>query len=414
MKYKAICLGLGMALGSSSLPINAAEKAIWYFPNASQEVRQGFIRIVNESNKAGTVTLLGIDETGNTSESVTFSIAAKETISLNSNDLQNGNAQKGLSAGIGEGTGDWRLVAKSDLNIALYGYMRTADGFLTSIHDIVTHEGSVFEVPMFNPASNTNQVSLLRLSNIESTDVTVDITAIDDAGTTKGPISVAINAGHTLELSAQDLEKGNGAKGLNQGLGDGTGKWRLSVSSSANIRLVSLLSDPKGYLTNLSSKSNAKAKFTIQSDNFENGDLIPKAQACPEMGGSNISPHLSWNNAPFGTAGFALVMDDEISPCGIGSQACQHWNVMNVPAGTLELTAGMSFANTGMVENPDKYYGPCPPNNHSYSITVYALDKNMPTLATSDLGTYGLNRAEFEAQYSNYILGRATLTGQYR
>lgn len=36
------------------------------------------------------------------------------------------------------------------------------------------------------------------------------------------------------------------------GLGNGTGKWVLTVTASAPVKVMSLLRDPKGYLTNLS------------------------------------------------------------------------------------------------------------------------------------------------------------------
>ena len=51
-------------------------------------------------------------------------------------------------------------------------------------------------------------------------------------------------------MTAQNLEQGDARfSGL---LGDGTGKWRLEVSSDQPIQIMSLLRSPTGNITNLS------------------------------------------------------------------------------------------------------------------------------------------------------------------
>src|SRR3546814_7676638 len=59
----------------------------------------------------------------------------------------------------------------------------------------------------------------------------------------------------SIELSSVDLESGNAALGLSGKLGDGAGKWQLTVSATARITVQSLLFDPLGKLTNLSTVS---------------------------------------------------------------------------------------------------------------------------------------------------------------
>ena len=54
-------------------------------------------------------------------------------------------------------------------------------------------------------------------------------------------------------LTASELESGESPHTqLTGGLGDGTGKWRLSVSADRPIQVMSLLQLPTGHLTNLS------------------------------------------------------------------------------------------------------------------------------------------------------------------
>ena len=57
-------------------------------------------------------------------------------------------------------------------------------------------------------------------------------------------------------LGAVDLESGQG-EGLTGALGDGNGRWRLLVTSERPIEVMSLLSSPVGYLSNLSTAPGA-------------------------------------------------------------------------------------------------------------------------------------------------------------
>jgi len=395
--------------------VYAREEALWYFPNADESGRQGFIRIANKASQAGTVTISGFTDNGLSGLSdISFTLEANEVKGINSSDLQDGNASKGLIGAFGSGSGDWRLTIESSLDFDVNSYMRTSSGFLTSIHDVVAQKGSSFNIPIFNPASNTNQVSSLRVINLEETESTIEITGVDDSGQTAGPVSATINANYSSLITAQDLELGNQNKGLMTGLGDGQGKWRLTVTSDDAVKLVSLLSDPNGYLTNLSLASPESLDFSVSSSSYKNGAVIPSVHACANKGGSDTSPQLQWINVPSGTDSFAVIMDDEISPCGKGDGACQHWNVVNLPLSKKTLAEGEDLSGSEVLENSSGYAGPCPPNNHSYNITVYALDENMPVLQSSDLGSSGLTRSQFSSQYSQYILEQVTHNGQYQ
>ena len=63
-------------------------------------------------------------------------------------------------------------------------------------------------------------------------------------------MSATVEAGAALTLSARELE--NGSSELEGALGDGEGKWRLTVSSDAPVAAMSLLRSPTDHLTNLS------------------------------------------------------------------------------------------------------------------------------------------------------------------
>ncbi len=237
---------------SESVP---GERTLWLVPPASNLQQQGFVRVTNRENRAGDVALWGIDDAGNRSSgTITFTLNANESRQFNAQDLEAGNPAKGLTGHLGAGVGSWRLVVLSDLDVAPMALVRTPDGFLTSMHDTVAGDGLNLHIPMFNPAENANQVSLLRLVNPNATAVGVTIHGVDDAGHagSGGDVTLTMAASTAIELSAADLEQGNAALALNGKLGDGAGKWALTVTATAPVKVMNLLRDPKGYLTNLS------------------------------------------------------------------------------------------------------------------------------------------------------------------
>jgi len=221
------------------------------FPAASHATQQGFARVVNRSSSGGTVEITAFDDSGVAHGPVSLSMDGSETVHFNSDDLELGNTDKGLSAGVGEGAGTWRLELRSDLDIEVLGYIRTADGFVTSMHDLAALRDGRHYVPFLNPGSNNRQVSRLRLTNPGAEDASVSIEGTDDGGTTSPTVRVTVPAGASRGLSAQQLETGD-ADGLTGSLGDGQGKWRLSVESDVPIHVMSVLESPTGHLTNLS------------------------------------------------------------------------------------------------------------------------------------------------------------------
>jgi len=157
------------------------------------------------------------------------------------------------------------------------------------------------------------------------------------------------------------------------------------------------------------------AAFALTSDNYTNGNAIPLANACSALGGTDISPQFSWANPPLGTAGYALIMDDETSPCGTGALSCVHWALFNIPATITRLESDVDIATIeGAVEGfsyipTTNYEGPCPPSAHSYIATVYALDSSMSDIPANSTFT----RSTFESEYGGSILDKAEIMGTF-
>ena len=228
----------------------ARPEPVALFPSAADPVRQGFVRVINRSAEAGTVRIDATDDDGQRAGPVWIPLRDGAAVHFNSEDLENGNRAKLLAGMSGPGRGDWRLGVASPLDIEVLAYVRTTDGFLTAMHDVAPQRDGTHRVAIFNPGSNTDQASLLRLVNPGDEDAAVTIRGVDDCGDSPGgPVEVSVPAGASRTHSAADLEAGTGVSGA---LGPGTGKWALTVSSDQPIRVMNLLETPGGHLTNLS------------------------------------------------------------------------------------------------------------------------------------------------------------------
>ena len=262
----ALRVSLGALAGPTSVTVMATDsngttetlafevsirQVIALFPSAATTTYQGFVRVTNHSPKQGRVVIHATDDEGRRHGPVTLSLGAHATAPFNSQDLEHGNASKGLSNGVGAGTGDWRLDFGSNLDIEVFGYARTADGFVTTLHELAPRTGDDRTLPFLNPGSNTGQVSRLRLVNTGAVDAEVSVTGVDDqGGSPGGTVRLSVAPGAARTLTAADLEAGEATTGA---LGDGSGKWRLVVESPDAVYALSLLESPTGHLTNLSS-----------------------------------------------------------------------------------------------------------------------------------------------------------------
>jgi Raf kinase inhibitor-like YbhB/YbcL family protein len=149
--------------------------------------------------------------------------------------------------------------------------------------------------------------------------------------------------------------------------------------------------------------------FQISSAAFSNGEAIPKKFTCD---GPDVSPQLSWKEAPAATQSFALITDDPDAPAG----TWVHWVLYNLPANTRELPEGMEKQErlaTGALQGRNDfrrigYGGPCPPPGkpHRYYFKLFALDTKLDLKA-------GATKPDLEHAMKGHILGEAELVGRY-
>ena len=256
-----VVIALGTATGIIADPAGEVSHTPFFAP-ADHETRQGFLRIVN-LGRYGIAHIDAIDERSHR-VATTLAIKSPSARHFNSQDLAHGNTAKGLPRGVGDG--EWRLEVRGEGIIALT-YMRTRDGFLTSLHDTVPKTPDGYAVPIFNPASNIDQVSLLQLTNPGARETQLTVSGVDDRGlSSPGVVGLTLEPGESRTISAQELEAGTGLDGA---LGAGTGKWRLLVDSDQDLRVANLMASPTGHLTNLSTVP------AYVNENGETRHLVP-------------------------------------------------------------------------------------------------------------------------------------------
>jgi len=157
--------------------------------------------------------------------------------------------------------------------------------------------------------------------------------------------------------------------------------------------------------------------FTLTSTTFKDGEMFAKkvgdiAARGPNCKGDNVSPQLSWSNAPDGTKSFAFAAVDPDGALGAGFV---HWVAYGIPP---EVT---SFAEGEIGQPGDKYIGgksgggiaffggPCPPvsSPHHYLIQIIATDLDPKELPP------GLTLPELQEKLKGHKKAESSLVGTY-
>ena len=114
----AVDSATGMIIDDDGAGKAPTKGRVLLFESTSNTGRQGFVRVINHSDVAGEVLVEAIDDSGMRSGPLTWTFGAGVARHFNSDDLEGGNADKGLLFGLGPPTaGSWRLELSSELDI---------------------------------------------------------------------------------------------------------------------------------------------------------------------------------------------------------------------------------------------------------------------------------------------------------
>ena len=161
----------------------------------------------------------------------------------------------------------------------------------------------------------------------------------------------------------------------------------------------------------------AAGVFTLSSATFKDGDMLPKKVGDipargPNCKGENVSPELSWSNAPEGTKSFAVTVFDPDAGNGAGFV---HWVAYGIAPDV------SSFAEGEISKPSDKYVGgtsgkklttfggPCPPpgSPHHYIFSIVATDLGPRELPP------GLTFSELQEKLRGHREAESSLVGRF-
>lgn len=130
----------GAACDLLPLVYNGSVVKVATFNPGGNSTAQSFVRITNASGQGGNVTINAVDDNGDAGGAVTFVLGAHKSVQLNSDDLENGNAAKGLTGSFGDGAGKWRLVVTGEFAGMVVSSLNrnNTDGTVTNLTDFDT------------------------------------------------------------------------------------------------------------------------------------------------------------------------------------------------------------------------------------------------------------------------------------
>lgn len=161
----------------------------------------------------------------------------------------------------------------------------------------------------------------------------------------------------------------------------------------------------------------ASVTLLLSSPAFGEGERIPDEYTCAAAEqGKDHSPQLDWAHAPEGTQSFAMLMVDP------DANGFVHWVIYNIPAqaaGLPQAVPNQAALKDGARQGPNSfgatrdpvgggigYSGPCPPRQHSYTFTLYALDAMLALKAEA-------THDEVVAAMEGHVLAKAQLRGYF-
>ena len=101
----------------------------------------------------------------------------------------------------------------------------------------------------FLPAAAGPYEGLVRVINRSAKAGEVAIEATDDEGNRFGPAPLSLDARQAVLFSSADLEHGNDAKGLAGAVGPGEGDWRLALTSTLDLQVLSYVRSEGGLVS---------------------------------------------------------------------------------------------------------------------------------------------------------------------
>jgi hypothetical protein len=180
----------------------------------------------------------------------------------------------------------------------------------------------------------------------------------------------------------------------------------LAALAAAATLALGACSDPGGAAGPEASLGGVTSPLKVTSEDFADGGGLASTFAAGEdrCPGDNLNPQLTWSEGPAGTASYAIALNDP------DARGYSHWLHVDIPADVQSVARGGSAGLPGIAgrgtNGTDAYFGPCPPSQHHYVFTVYALDVPLAP-------DHALTWAEFAESADGHVLAVGSITGVF-
>jgi len=196
--------------------------------------------------------------------------------------------------------------------------------------------------------------------------------------------------------------------------------WGLSaISLFSSVAAVLVAQDPaagRGGQRGAGQAGVPGPAMTLTTAAFPDGGSIPTKYT---QAGDQISPALTWMNAPQGAASFVLHMHDLEVVRNHTSEDQLHWLVWNIPGSATGLPEGvprgadLPDGSHQISASGPVYRGPGAPANgpmHHYTFELFALDMKLDVPASGDAFE---TRTNVLKAMQGHILGKAVYMGLF-
>ena len=154
--------------------------------------------------------------------------------------------------GLGEGGHQLRVGGfpwfAQNLYLNPTGHLTNLSTMPTNSAEPLADGASRHRVPLL-PSADSPHEGLVRVINRAAKAGEATIEATDDEGNRFGPANLTLGPRQAVLFSSTDLEYGNDAKGLAGTIGPGEGDWRLSLTSTLDLQVLSYARSEDGFVS---------------------------------------------------------------------------------------------------------------------------------------------------------------------
>jgi Raf kinase inhibitor-like YbhB/YbcL family protein len=195
-------------------------------------------------------------------------------------------------------------------------------------------------------------------------------------------------------------------------------QWKVAAMFvAAAVTNIGAVQDPPGGRAGQRAAGGPPAPaMTLKTTAFPDGGQIPVKYT---QAGEQVSPQLTWTNAPPNTASFVLHMHDPEVARNRTTEDQVHWLVWNIPATVTQLPEGvpqgaeLKDGSRQISASGPVYRGPGAPASgpmHHYTFEIYALDIKLDVPAAADAFE---TRTNVMKAMQGHVIGKAVYMGLF-